>query len=87
MKRQHTAEQYRAAHHERATFAVKFKAAIRRATKPARLFLIAVEECNAEARFSSAVARGEACPHEVMHAVREMKRLRGLREAIEGEAA
>lgn len=87
MKRQHTAEQYRAEHHERATFAVKFRAAVKRASRPARLFLLAIEECNAEARFAEAAARTEADAFAVLHAHREMARLRTLRLVIEGESA
>lgn len=82
MKR-HTTEAPRYSHHERAGIAVRFAREVRKQFKPVRLFILAIDEANAEAHFADVVARLEAGARELLSARREMTRLEEKRMAIE----
>jgi hypothetical protein len=83
MKRSYTPQPYRVGHHERASIAVRIARLMRAFFKPTRLFLLAIEESNAEAHFANVVAKLEAGARELMSARREMARLEAKRMQIE----
>ena len=87
MKRIHTPEAKRYAHHERATIARRLARAIKRATKPARLKLLALDAMRSDAYYVLLFFVSEGLRVLMRREHYHRERISARRQEVEGEPA